>query len=121
MQVDSLRAQQGLHTFTGSARGSFFNSLGLFVMGGSSCGVLMNFNGSWVLLPAAITLITCSADQKVDSTNICIKKRQRRRHGRKCVDSTIFGNHDPGLGDLHRSTTTAATTGGHAATTMPTK
>jgi hypothetical protein len=50
-----------------------------------------------------------------------ISKRQRRIHGRKSVDSCIFGNHDPGLGDLHRSTTTAATTGGHAATTMPTK
>jgi hypothetical protein len=50
-----------------------------------------------------------------------ISKRQRRIHGRKSVDSCIFGNHDPGLGDLQRSTTTAATTGGHAATTMPTK
>eukprot|EP00613_Pedinella_sp_CCMP2098_P074173 CAMPEP_0171913060 /NCGR_PEP_ID=MMETSP0993-20121228/11514_1 /TAXON_ID=483369 /ORGANISM="non described non described, Strain CCMP2098" /LENGTH=35 /DNA_ID= /DNA_START= /DNA_END= /DNA_ORIENTATION= len=32
-----------------------------------------------------------------------------------------MGNYDPGLGGFHRSTTTAATTDGHAATTMPTK
>jgi len=50
-----------------------------------------------------------------------VSKRQRRKNVPKCVDSCIFGNHDPGLGDFHRSTTTAATTGGHAATTIPSK
>jgi hypothetical protein len=67
------------------------------------------------LLPPALSI-------RKKTTPKYISKRQRRIHGRKSVDSCIFGNHDPRLGDLHCSTTTAAaTTGGHAATTMPTK
>jgi hypothetical protein len=82
MQVDSLRAQQGLHTFTGSARGSFFNSLGLFVMG-DHCA---EAHGACPL-PLSLLLITCSAEKKVDRTEICIEEKKKICYASACVDS----------------------------------
>ena len=47
-------------------------------MGGLSRGVLLYFKGSSILLPAAITLITCSAYKKENSNETCIEETKKK-------------------------------------------
>ena len=60
----------------------------------------MYFNGLWILLPAATTLISCSAYKKKESTEICIEETKKKT----CSQMRGFvhnsgKDHGPGLGD----------------------